>query len=90
MKADKEKIARLLKTARGQIDGLLKMVEDDRYCIDISNQLSATQAILQKVNNEIIQSHLKSCVKDSFERGSEEDKDEKIEEIVKLLDKLSK
>jgi DNA-binding FrmR family transcriptional regulator len=90
MKADKDKITRLLKTARGQIDGLLKMVEDDRYCIDISNQLSATQAILQKVNNEIIQSHLKSCVKDSFDTGSEEDKDEKIEEIVKLLDKLSK
>lgn len=90
MKADKDKTIRLLKTARGQIDGLLKMVEDDRYCIDISNQLSATQAILQKVNNEIIQSHLKSCVKDSFDTGSEEDKDEKIEEIVKLLDKLSK
>ena len=90
MKADKDKITRLLKTARGQIDGLLKMVEDDRYCIDISNQLSATQAILQKVNNEIIQSHLKSCVKDSFDTGSEEDKDEKIEEVVKLLDKLSK
>ncbi|WOO36264.1 metal-sensing transcriptional repressor [Anaerocolumna sp. AGMB13020] len=90
MKADKDKITRLLKTARGQIDGLLKMVDDDRYCIDISNQLSATQAILQKVNNEIIQSHLKSCVKDSFDTGSEEDKDEKIEEIVKLLDKLSK
>lgn len=90
MRADKEKITRLLKTARGQLDGLLKMVEEDRYCIDISNQISATQAILQKINNEIIQAHLKSCVKDSFEWGSEEDKADKIEEIVKLLDKLTK
>jgi len=45
MKADKDKITRLLKTARGQIDGLLKMLEDDRYWIDISNQLSGTPAI---------------------------------------------
>ncbi|MGB8453292.1 MAG: metal-sensing transcriptional repressor [Anaerocolumna sp.] len=87
MKADKTKVTRLLKTARGQLDGLLKMVEEDRYCIDISNQLLATQAILRKVNNEVIHAHLRSCVKEGFEQGNE---DEKIEEIVKLLDKLSK
>ncbi len=87
MRADKTKITRLLKTARGQLDGLLKMVEDDRYCIDISNQLMATQAILRKVNNEVIQAHLGNCVKEGFEQGKE---NEKIEEIIKLLDKLSK
>ncbi len=87
MKADKAKATRLLKTARGQIDGLIKMVEEDRYCIDISNQLMATQAILRKVNNEIIHAHLGACVKEAFKQGRE---DEKIEEIVKLLDKLSK
>ena len=87
MKADKTKVTRLLKTARGQIDGLLKMVEEDRYCIDVSNQLMATQAILRKVNNEINHAHLGACVKEGFEQGNE---DEKIEEIVKLIDKLSK
>jgi len=39
MRADKEKVSRLLKTARGQLDGILKMVEDDRYCMDISQQI---------------------------------------------------
>lgn len=87
MKADKTKTTRLLKTARGQLDGLIKMVEEDRYCIDISNQLMATQAILQKVNNEVIKAHLSCCVKDSFVQGNEE---EKIDEIVKLLEKLTK
>ncbi|WFR59736.1 metal-sensing transcriptional repressor [Anaerocolumna sp. AGMB13025] len=87
MKADKTKVTRLLKTARGQIDGLLKMVEEDRYCIEVSNQLMATQAILRKVNNEVIHAHLGACVKEGFEQGTE---DEKIEEIVKLIDKLSK
>jgi len=57
MKADKEKVTRLLKTARGQLDGLLKMVEDDRYCIDISNQLMATQAILRNINREVLHEH---------------------------------
>ena len=50
MRADKDKITKLLKTARGQLDGILKMVEDDRYCMDISQQLMAVEAIL---NTEI-------------------------------------
>lgn len=87
MKADKEKITRLLKTARGQLDGLLKMVEEDRYCIDISNQIMATEAILRKANKEIIHAHLGTCVKEAFEQGNE---DEKIEEIMSIMDKLSK
>lgn len=53
MRSDREKITRLLKTARGQLDGLLRMVEEDRYCVDISNQILATQAILRSVNAEI-------------------------------------
>lgn len=87
MKADKDQINRLLKTARGQIDGILKMVEEDRYCIDISNQLLAADSILKKANREIIKAHMKSCVKDAFVEGNEE---QKIEEILSVLDKLSK
>lgn len=87
MKSDKEKITRLLKTARGQIDGLLRMVEDDRYCIDISNQLLATQAILRSVNKEILHDHLNHCVREAFEKGNEQ---EKIEEIMEVMDKLAR
>ena len=77
MQADHKKIERLLKTARGQIDGILRMVEEDRYCMDISAQVMATDAILRKVNNEIIRAHMKGCVKSAIlegagdERGSE-------------------
>ena len=87
MKADKDKVCRLLKTARGQIDGILKMIEQDRYCIDISNQVSATEAILRKTNREILTAHMKSCVKEAFEKGNE---DEKINELVELIEKMSK
>lgn len=87
MKSDKAKITRLLKTARGQVDGILKMVEDDRYCIDISNQLMATQAILRNINRDILRSHLGSCVQDAFESDNQH---EKIQEIITIIDKLSK
>ena len=48
MRADKAKVSRLLKTARGQIDGILKMVEEDKYCIDILNQIMASEAVLRR------------------------------------------
>ena len=85
MQADKKKIDKLLKTARGQLEGILKMVEEDRYCIDISTQISATEAILRKANNEIIRSHMKSCIKNAFEMGKE---DEMIDELVGVIKKL--
>lgn len=90
MKADKAKITRLLKTARGQLDGLIKMVEEDRYCVDISNQLMATQAILRSANKEIIHAHLSGCVKEAFEQDDAAEKDLKIEEILAMMDKLAK
>lgn len=88
MKADAAKIARLLKTARGQLDGILKMVEQDRYCMDISHQLLATQAILRKANDEIIRAHMRSCVVDACQQGGDAAR-QKIEEILALIQKLS-
>jgi len=87
MQADVKKVERLLKTARGQMDGVLKMIEEDRYCVDISNQLLATQAILSKVNKEIIKAHLHCCVKEAVKTDNSE---EKIDEIIMLLEKMSK
>ncbi|NLN83989.1 MAG: metal-sensing transcriptional repressor [Firmicutes bacterium] len=87
MKADAKVVVPLLKTARGQLDGLLRMVEDDRYCMDISNQLLATISILNKVNREVLKAHLQNCVKEAVLEGKEE---EKIDEILLLLDKISK
>jgi DNA-binding FrmR family transcriptional regulator len=88
MKADHVKVSQALKTARGQLDGILRMVEDDRYCVDISNQLLATEALLKKTNKMVLEAHLKSCVHDSFTTGA--DVDQKIDEILKLLEKLVK
>lgn len=87
MRADSVKINNLLKTARGQIEGIIKMVEDDRYCIDISNQILATESILRKANKEIMKAHMEGCVKEAFELKNG---NEKIEEIIAMIDKMVK
>lgn len=88
MKADKKQVTRLLKTARGQIDGVLKMVEEDRYCLDISCQVMAAEALLKKVNREIIEAHLKNCVNESLSLGTKEEAEEKINELIKIIERL--
>ncbi len=87
MQAEQTKIIRLLKTARGQMDGIIKMVEDDRYCIDISQQLMATEAILNKVNKEILAAHLKHCVAHA---SSQEEQEKKIDELISMLGRIMK
>ena len=86
MKAEKNQIKRLLKTASGQLEGILKMIDDDRYCIDITNQILSTQAILKKANKEILKAHMKTCVKEAIKNN----KDDKINEVIEIFDKLSK
>lgn len=73
-----------LKTARGQIDGILKMIEDERYCIDISKQIFAVQSLLKKANMKILKDHMHSCVACAVNEGTG---DEKIEEIIYILEK---
>lgn len=87
MKADAARTLQLLKTARGQIDGVIRMVEDDRYCIDISNQIQAAQAILGKANAEVLKAHVHHCVRTAVAQGNAE---EKLEEISLILEKLAK
>lgn len=86
MKADHAQVTRLLKTARGQIDGILKMVEEDRYCLEVSSQIMAAQSILKKANRLVLKAHMNSCVKEAVESG---DPEEKLEELAALLDKLA-
>lgn len=90
MKADRKQVERLLKTARGQIDGVLKMIDDDKYCIDIVNQILASQAILNKASKEILLAHINGCVKDSFLSDDENYQNSKMEELRTVIDKLAK
>ena len=88
MKAAKEPVVRALKTAKGQLEGILRMVEEDRYCVDISNQLQATEALLRKTNKAVLQAHLEHCVAQSLQTG--DDVQAKMAEIMALLDKMTR
>ncbi|MEK6265004.1 MAG: metal-sensing transcriptional repressor [Clostridium sp.] len=85
MNKDQLRAVQALKTSRGQIDGIIKMMEDNRYCIDVSNQIIAAQSLLKKANMLILKQHLNHCVKDAFINNTGE---EKVDEIVELLAKL--
>ena len=89
MNEAKKKASNKLKTARGQIDGIIKMMEDDRYCVDISTQILSVIGLLKKANIDVLNSHLRSCVATAI-LESEEKGEEKIEEIIKIIDKYIK
>jgi DNA-binding FrmR family transcriptional regulator len=85
--ADKKNVMNLLKTSKGQIDGIIKMLDEDRYCVDVSKQILSVQALLKKANLKIIDQHIKHCVKQAFTDGNG---DEKVNEIIELIDKYAK
>ncbi len=85
MQGDKQKVSQLLKTARGQIDAVLAMIDGDRYCLDISQQVMAAQALLGRANKEILTAHLTHCVQSA---ESPAEREEKVAELTALLNKL--
>ena len=87
MRADRKKVEPLLRTARGQLDGVLKMIEDDRYCMEIVTQLQAVESLVHKAQRGVLRAHLSGCVQEAFETGDEQAREGKIDEIIKLLDK---
>ena len=87
MRADRKKVEPLLRTARGQIAGVLKRIEDDRYCMDIATQLQAVESLVHKAQREVLRAHLLGCVQQAFETGDEQARESRIDEIIRLLDK---
>jgi len=85
MNQEKIKAMQALKTSKGQIEGIIKMIEDGRYCVDVSNQIIASQSLLKKANLLILKQHLSHCVKDAVLSNNGE---EKIDEIIGLLSKI--
>ena len=87
MRADKKKVGRLLRIARGQIDGILKMIDEDEYCMDISNQLMATESILRKANRDVVRAHMAGCLMEALEEGNA---DEKLDELMAIIEKMER
>ena len=83
MSKDHQKIKKYLSIAKGQLEGIIKMIDEDRYCLDISDQLMATRSLLKKTNNLILKNHIDICIKQALYDGD----DKKIDEVIKTLEK---
>lgn len=83
----KSKVEARLKRVSGQVAGVQRMVEDDRYCVDVLMQISAARAALAKVSKILLESHIQTCVTDAFESDDDADRAEKIAELIRVFDK---
>lgn len=83
---EKKKITKRLNIIEGQIKGIKQMVSDDRYCADILIQISAINKSLKSLGNEIMKSHLSTCVVEDIKN----DKLEVIDEVVSLFEKMNR
>lgn len=73
MRAETSKVGFKLRSARGHLDGVIRMVEEDRYCIDVLHQLSAVEGALERVRRDILEAHLRGCVPEAVSEGRTED-----------------
>lgn len=76
-----------LRRIEGQVRGIQGMIEDDRYCIDILTQIRSVLRALEKVSDSVLERHLHHCVADALASGDPKKKDEKLREVITVLEK---
>lgn len=84
---DKDILIKRLNRIEGQVKGIQKMVEEERYCIDVLTQISAIRSAINKVGSIILENHIKGCVVNSIK---EDNSEASIEELMKTIDKFIK
>jgi CsoR family transcriptional regulator, copper-sensing transcriptional repressor len=82
---NKRSVLRRLGRIEGQVRGVARMVEEDRYCIDVITQLSAVRAALRRVEEELLRDHVSHCVEHAISSGDKADQRQKISEIIDVL-----
>ncbi len=75
----------LLLNAKGQIESAIRMIDDGRYCMDISKQVIATLGLLKKANSSILTRHIETCVTDAVKSGNAQQKLQEIKDIINYL-----
>jgi DNA-binding FrmR family transcriptional regulator len=81
----KTQVTKRLKRIEGQVRGLARMVEEDRYCIDIVTQISAVRAALRRVEEAVLSDHVAHCVEGAIASGNRADQRQKIAELMAVL-----
>ena len=84
---NRPKLLNRLSRIEGQVRGVSRMVEDDRYCIDILTQVQALRAALAKVETELLKDHLGHCIEGAIVSGDKEEQRQKAAELIQLLER---
>jgi len=79
-----------LNRIEGQVRGLAKMVDEDRYCIDIVTQISAVRSALRRVEEEILKDHVAHCVEHAIQSGDKADQRRKIAELMEVVGRVDR
>jgi DNA-binding FrmR family transcriptional regulator len=87
---NKNKLLKRLARAEGQVRGIARMVEDDRYCIDILTQLAAVDTALESVALEILEDHVSHCVARALASGDETDAENRINELLEAVRRFAR
>ena len=87
---EEKKIVNRLRRVEGQIRGVTQMVEDDRYCIDILNQLQAVKSALGRAESEILKRHAACCVTEAISSGDADEQKVKFNELIDLFEKAKR
>jgi CsoR family transcriptional regulator, copper-sensing transcriptional repressor len=88
--ATKQSVAMRLKRIEGQVRGVLRMVEQDRYCVDVLTQISAVRAALHRVEEQILRDHVSRCVTGAFVSGDPVEQRHKVEELVETIGRMTR
>ena len=83
-KDTRERILHRLRISKGHLEKILKMIEEDKYCIDVLHQFQAVQAALKETDRVVLENHLRTCVADSIKSG---DQEEAIAEVMEVFKK---
>ena len=86
----KSSVLKRLRRIEGQIRGLARMVEDDRYCIDVVTQISAVGAALRAVEEEILRDHVTNCVANAIASGNKVEQRRKVAELMDVLSRATR
>lgn len=89
-KDTKSSCQKRLSRIEGQVRGLARMVDDDRYCIDIVTQISAVRAALRRVEEEVLKDHVGHCVEHAIHSGDKADQRRKIAELMAVIGRAAR
>lgn len=87
---NKPRLLNRLNRIEGQVRGIARMVEEDRYCIDVLTQIQAVRAALAKVETEMLRDHLGHCIEGAIVSGDKDQQREKASELIQLLERTAR